>query len=67
MKTMQKPTKLQSFIECLVLLVVATVLRLWYVGKTELGGDESFSLYMALQSVPDLVRMLTQGDNPPLW
>lgn len=67
MKAMQKPTKLQSLIECFVLLVVATVLRVWYVGKTDLGGDESFSLYMALQSVPDLVRMLTQGDNPPLW
>ena len=54
-------------IECLVLLVVAAVLRIWYVGKTDLGFDESFSLYMALQSVPDLVRMLCMGDNPPLW
>lgn len=67
MKIFATPTKRQSVIECLVLLVVATVLRIWYIGKTDLGGDESFSLYMALQSVPDLVRMLCQGDNPPLW
>lgn len=67
MKALQTPTKRQSFIECLLLLVVVVVLRVWYVGKTDLGGDESFSLYMALQSVPDLVRMLCQGDNPPLW
>ena len=67
MKTLQTPTRNQSFIECLVLLAVATVLRVWFVGKTDLGYDESFSLYMALQNVPDLVRMLCQGDNPPLW
>ena len=67
MKILATPTKRQSVIECLVLLVVALVLRVWYVGKTDLGGDESFSLYMALQTVPDLVRMLCQGDNPPLW
>ena len=67
MKVLQTSTKRQSIIECLVLLLVALVLRFWYIGKTDLGGDESFSLFMALQSVPDLVRMLCQGDNPPLW
>ncbi len=67
MKAFQTLTKRQSTIECLVLLLVASVLRVWYIGKTDLGGDESFSLFMALQSVPDLVRMLCQGDNPPLW
>ena len=67
MKAFQTPSKRQSILECFVILVVALVLRVWYIGKTDLGGDESFSLYMALQSVPDLVRMLCQGDNPPLW
>ena len=67
MKALQTPSKRQSILECFVLLVVALVLRVWYIGKTDLGGDESFSLYMALQSLPDLVRMLCQGDNPPLW
>ena len=67
MKPLQTTYKHQTFIECLALLTVATVLRVWFMGKTDLGGDESFSLYMALQSVPDLVRMLCQGDNPPLW
>ena len=67
MKSLQTPTKRQSVTECLLLVVVAAVLRVWYIGKTDLGGDESFSLYMALQTVPDLVKMLCQGDNPPLW
>lgn len=67
MKSLQTPSKRQSFIECFVLLVVAVVLRVGYVGKTNLGYDESFSLHAALQSVPDLVKMLCRGDNPPLW
>ena len=67
MNLLQTPTKRQSVAECIVLLVLATVLRVWFVGKTDLGGDESFSLYVALQQVPDIIKMLTQGDNPPLW
>jgi len=67
MKALQTPTRRQTTIECVLLLALATVLRALFVGKTDLGGDESFTLYMSLQSVPDLVRMLCQGDNPPLW
>ena len=67
MKPLQAPTQRQTFIECLILLVIAAVLRIWFIGKTDLGGDESFTLYMSLQSIPDIVRMLCQGDNPPLW
>ncbi len=67
MKALKTSTKRQSLIECLVLIAVAVVLRVLHIGKTDLGGDESFSLYMALQGVPDIVRMLCQGDNPPLW
>ena len=64
---MQKPTRCQSLIECLVLLIIAIVLRFWYMGKTDLGGDESFSLFISLQSMPDIVTLLCKGDNPPLW
>jgi uncharacterized membrane protein len=67
MKSLPSSNKQQTIIECLVLLVMAAVLRIWYVGKTDLGYDESFSLYMSLQSIPDAVRMLCHGDNPPLW
>ena len=50
-----------------MLLALATLLRCLFVGKTDLGGDESFSLYMAQLSLPDIVRILCHGDNPPLW
>ena len=67
MKPLQAPAQRKSIIECLILLVIAAVLRMWFLGKTDLGGDESFTLYMALQSPSDIVRMLCKGDNPPLW
>ena len=67
MKQLQMTNRRRTIIECLILVVIAAVLRIWYVGKTDLGYDESFSLYMALQSLPDAIRMLCKGDNPPLW
>lgn len=67
MKQLQMPNHRRALIECLFLVVMAAVLRILHVGKTDLGYDESFSLYMSLQSLPDAVRMLCKGDNPPLW
>ena len=67
MKPLQTPAQRKSIIECLILLVIAAVLRMWFLDKTDLGGDESFTLYMALQSPSDIVQMLCKGDNPPLW
>lgn len=67
MKPLQTPNKRQTFIECLILLVIAAMLRIWFLGKTDLGGDESFTLFMSLQSPSDIVRILCKGDNPPLW
>lgn len=67
MNLRKTPNKPQSVLECLALLALAVALRALCIGKTDLGGDESFTLYMALQSLPDIVAMLTRGDNPPLW
>ncbi|MCR5645299.1 MAG: glycosyltransferase family 39 protein [Bacteroidales bacterium] len=56
-----------AWLECLLLVALATVLRCLFIGKTDLGSDEAFSLYMAQLSLPDIVKLLCQGDNPPLW
>lgn len=63
----ETPKKWQTSVECLLLLALAVVMRALYIGKTDLGGDESFSLYIAMQGVPDIIRLLCMGDNPPLW
>lgn len=59
--------KYRTIVECAFLLIIASVLRIWFVGKTDLGFDESFSLHMALQNPLDIVHMMCKGDNPPLW
>ena len=56
-----------SWLECLSLVALATLLRCLFIGKTDLGSDEAFSLYMAQLNMGDIVRLLCQGDNPPLW
>ena len=53
--------------ECTLLLALAVLLRCLFIGKTDLGRDEAFSLYMAQLDIPDIVRILCHGDNPPLW
>ena len=57
----------QTLLECSLLLALALLLRCLFIGKTDLGSDECFSLYMAQLNIPDIVRILCQGDNPPLW
>lgn len=59
--------KRRAWLECLLLLALAILLRSLFIGKTDLGRDEAFSLYMAQLSIPDIVKILCQGDNPPLW
>lgn len=49
------------------LVLLATLLRLWHVGSTDIGQDESFSAMCALFPIGDIIYILTKGDNPPLW
>lgn len=56
-----------AWLEGLLLLALATLLRCLFIGKTDLGRDEAFSLYMAQLDIPDIVKILCHGDNPPLW
>ena len=67
MKPLQTPSPRQAAVECVLLVALATALRAWHIGGTDLGYDEAFTLHAALQRLPDIVRLLTQGDNPPLW
>ena len=66
MNQREMPYRRRALIECLILVAIAAALRIWHIGKTDLGYDESFSLYMSLQSLPDAIRMLCKGDNPRL-
>ena len=52
---------------CICLAVIAIALRVWHIGDADIGGDECFSLYYSQFSIGEIIRILCQGDNPPLW
>ena len=52
---------------CIGLFVMAIALRAWHIGDTDIGSDECFSLYYSQFSIGEIIRILCQGDNPPLW
>lgn len=57
----------KSNFQLLVLLVVASIVRFWYIGKTSIGGDECFSLFISQYDISEIVKVLSTGDNPPVW
>lgn len=50
-----------------MVVCLATIIRLLHIGSTEIGQDEAFSTMVALFPIKDIISVLTQGDNPPLW
>ncbi len=56
----------------LFLITAAFIVRYIYIGKTDIGNDECFSLYYSRFSIFEIMKSLTTGngfaaDNPPLW
>jgi len=51
----------------LFLLFTASILRFWYIDKTSIGGDECFSLFISQYNISDIIKILSTGDNPPIW
>lgn len=54
------------------LMLTAFIVRFIYVGKTDIGNDECFSLYYSQFSTLEIFKSLITGDgfaadNPPLW
>lgn len=49
------------------LLFLALIVKYRGIDATPLGGDESFSLYVAQLEIPQIISFLSTGDNPPLW
>lgn len=61
-----------DFFIVLALISIAFIVRFIYIGKTDIGNDECFSLYYSRFSALDIMKALTTGagfaaDNPPLW
>ena len=49
------------------LLALNLILKYWNLSTPSLAGDEPFSVYFAQMPVPDILRHLKTGNNPPLF
>lgn len=56
----------QSFFELSLLLLLAFVLKGWFLTEVSLNEDECFSLFYAQLPVTKIIAVLSRGNNPPL-
>ena len=57
----------KDLIICSLLFLISIIVKSFYIGKTNIGGDECFSVYIAQLPVLKIIPYLSTGDNPPLW
>jgi mannosyltransferase len=51
----------------LVFVLVNFYLKLKHITTVSIAGDEPFSIYISQLDIPSIIRILSQGNNPPLF